>query len=139
MIKKILLLCLLSLNHILVAQEIKYKSTNNVKLTIKPHICVAPRGETNCISTIDISWKSTELGNYCLGSDNWDSSLQCWQNKSSGLYKHKLVFHQNISYFINDKATHMVLANAIMKYKSLKPHRKYKKRRSRFPWSITSL
>jgi len=112
--------------------------SNKVELTIKPHICVAPRGEVSCISTIDISWKSTRNGDYCLGSDFTKSDLKCWKDKKSGFYQHKIVFSKNITYSIKNTEL-IVLAYAMMKFKSLKPHRKYKNRRSRFPWSITNL
>lgn len=122
------------------AQETKNTlASNKVTLTIKPHICVAPRGETSCISTIDISWSSTNNGDYCLQSDRTETPLLCWQNNNSGFYQHKLIFDKNITYLMNDELTRITLANAVMKFKSLKPHRKYKKRRSRFPWSISSL
>ncbi len=113
-------------------------NAKNVVLTIEPHICVAPRGELSCLSTIDISWKSDTNGNYCLETDSTNNNLKCWQNNNSGFYQHKLVFNKNITYFINDELTKVTLANAIMQFKSLKPHRKYQKRRSRFPWSLGS-
>ncbi len=136
MIKKLLFLYVLTVNNFIVAQEIKHFSTKDVILTIKPHICIAPRDTLSCISTIDVSWESKGVGDYCLITDFVDERLRCWQNQSSGFFKHKIVFNKNITYLITDGDTKNILATAIMKYKSLKPHRKYRKRRNRFPWSI---
>lgn len=140
MYRILILSSLIILSSTSASQDIeKILTSNEVELTIKPHICVAPRGESSCISTIDISWKSIRNGDYCLETDFTNSQLQCWENKDSGFYQHKIVFNKNITYSIKDKKKQQILAYAIMKFKSLRPHRKYKSRRSRFPWSITSL
>lgn len=113
--------------------------SSEITLTIKPNICVAPRGQESCISTIDISWISARKGNYCLNSNLSIQDLKCWENNDHGFYQHKLTFKQNITYVMSDQLKKVELVNAMMKFKSLKPHRKYKKRRSRFPWSINAL
>ena len=116
-----------------------FLDSDEIILTIKPNICVAPRGQESCISTINISWESIRKGNYCLNSDLSIQSLKCWKSINRGFYQHKLTFKQNIIYMMSDKISNIKLVTAIMKFKSLKPHRKYKKRHSRFPWSLNAL
>lgn len=140
MMKKFVLL--LSLLYCLTAfsQDIKkLLESDDIILTIKPHICIAPRGEKSCISHIDISWRSIQKGNYCLDSSHSSTILKCWENADSGLYQHKLIFSQDVVYMIENAETHDYLVNSVLKFKLLKPHRKYKKRHNRFPWSIGSL
>ena len=117
----------------------KLLSSDQVSLTIVPHICIAPRGTTSCISSIDIIWESTSKGNYCLNSSIDQKMLACWKNKSKGTFIHKLVFSQNIIYKILDSLNKKNLVQETMIFKKMKPQRQYNKRHKRFPWSINAL
>jgi len=136
---KIILVFILFITLIAQAQpDASNKLINPVTLTIKPHICVAPRGESSCISTIDVSWESLYIGDFCLDTDVTSDKLACWQSKKKGYYQHKLIFDKNITYFIKDSLSNQEIVSAIMKFRSLKPNRKLNKRRNRFPWSLGS-
>jgi len=111
---------------------------NQVMLTIIPHICIAPRGTKSCISSIDIIWESTYKGHYCLNSNLDRTMLACWENADKGSYQHQLVFDQSILYKMFDSFDQKHLAQAVMKFKTLKPQRQYKSRHKRFPWSLSS-
>ncbi len=131
----ILTLTLLLISHTTVGQLTNAQSNNEkVTLIIKPHICVVPRNQKSCISTIDITWLSQQADDYCLSMENNDENLQCWQNSTTGFYEHKLIFDKNILYQI--KIQHEIVARSLMKLKTMKPHRKFKRRNNRFPWSL---
>ncbi len=121
------------------AQEVIPELTSSeVTLVIKPNICVASRGEKNCISSFDISWYSNRVGDYCLRTANEKQSLKCWQSEDSGFFKHKISIQQDLSYWISSMITNNHLAKSTVKFAALKPHRKHN-RRSRLPWTIQSL
>ncbi len=121
------------------AQEIITDLTSSdVTLIIKPNICVASRGEKNCISSFDISWSSKHTGNYCLGVANEQQNLKCWQAADSGFYRHKTSIYEDLSYWLTSMVTDIQLAKSTVKFAALKPHRKHG-RRSRLPWSIQAL
>lgn len=131
----ILILTTLLISHTAVGQLSEVQSNNNnVTLIIKPHICVVPRNKKSCISTIDITWLSQKADDYCLSVEKNDENLQCWQNSTSGYYQHKLIFDKNILYHM--KTQQKIVAQSLMKLKTMKPHRKFNRRRNRFPWSL---
>ncbi len=135
----LLLLIILNPSVLLAQSSEQLLISEDMELTIKPNICVAPRGESTCISSIDINWTSRTKGNFCLASSYDEHDLFCWIDETSGFYRHKLIFNKDVLYSMSNKISHKTIVEAIMKFKVLKPHRGYKKRRSRFPWSLSSL
>lgn len=141
MIKIIKQLCILMLviSQISNSQEFTNPlESNNVSLTIIPHICVAPRGTTSCISRIEVLWESSKKGNFCLNSNLELKKLACWENIDKGTYQHKLIFDQNIIYTMIDAFKEITIAQDTLFFKKMKPHRNYNKRQKRFPWSINT-
>ena len=92
-IKNIILILSISIVSLSHSQNIDtLVSSNEISLTVIPHICIAPRGKSSCISTVDIRWESINTGSFCLESDFSNSILQCWANSKSGFYQDKVIF-----------------------------------------------
>ena len=111
----------------------------DIKLTIKPHICIAPRGQSSCISRIEVSWESPSVLDICLFSSMEESQLQCWEQAQSGYYEHKVSIISNLEYWLTPFDQQLKLAHSLVKFAALKPHRKHNRRRNHLPWSIQSL
>ncbi len=107
-----------------------------VTLVVKPSICVAKRGETVCVSTMDISWQSGHISDYCLYSGRSVEPLQCWQGAAAGEFRDKVILDGDLEYWITESGQVRQLARAAVKLAALKPHRKQPRRRNRLPWSI---
>ncbi len=114
-------------------------SDSQVELTIKPHICIAPRGESSCISRIDISWQSQSELDLCLHGSISSNVLQCWQQSKSGVFQHPVAIIKDLDYWLRSIDQERVLAHSAVKFATFKPHRKQMRRRNRLPWSIQSL
>jgi hypothetical protein len=110
-----------------------------VSLIIKPHICVAPRGESSCISRIDVSWYSEQPLDLCLYVNEQDQSLLCWQQQRSGTYSHQVTLLSDLEYWLAKVPDNHLLARTLVKFAALQPHRKHNRRRNLLPWSIQSL
>ncbi|MCF6301390.1 MAG: DUF3019 domain-containing protein [Proteobacteria bacterium] len=138
---KILLICIILVLFVVktgYGQTADYELTSSgVVLIIKPNICVAPRGMYDCISTIDFSWYSAVAKDYCLNVAMKNKSLNCWKNTDSGFYQHKVRINNDLNYWINAYGSQIQEASSVVKFATLKPHRKHT--RSRLPWSITGL
>jgi hypothetical protein len=111
----------------------------NITLTIRPHICIAPRGESSCISRIELSWKSDRLTDVCLHTGLEDAPLNCWNQSRSGEYDHRVTILNDLDYWLAALGSAQVVVKSTVKYAALRPHRKHKRRRSVLPWSIQSL
>ena len=112
---------------------------DDIKLTIKPHICIAPRGQTSCISRIEVLWESPSLLDICLHSSMEPGQLQCWEQAYTGYYEHKVTIVSNLEYWLTPFDQQLKLAHSLVKFAALKPHRKHNRRRNHLPWSIQSL
>ncbi len=123
-------------DHVVYAQTMAVQG-DGVTLVIKPNICIAPRGESQCISRIDISWSSPTPADYCLHVNT--QLLQCWEQAQKGEFQHKIAISENLSYWVTHLGIQQILAQSTVKFAALKPHRKQMRRRSRLPWSIQSL
>ncbi len=115
------------------------ESIEDVKLIIRPHICIAPRGQTSCISRIEVLWESPSLLDVCLYSSLAQEQLQCWEQAQSGNYEHKVTIISDLEYWLTPFDQQLKLAHSLVKFVALKPHRKYNRRRNHLPWSIQSL
>jgi len=130
-----------------------HTSTSNtysaqVTLTIKPTICVASRGERTCASTMDIDWTSSLPGDFCLYSNATKTQevaltkpgqpLQCWSDRDSGYHRDRVILDKHLDYWISDAKSQQRMTKVTVKIALLKPHRKYPRRRSRLPWSLTT-
>lgn len=49
-----------------------------VKLAVKPLLCVVDKGESSCVMSFDIRWKSTQAGEYCLNDSAKPEPVRCW-------------------------------------------------------------
>lgn len=111
----------------------------NITLTIRPHICIAPRGESSCISRIEVSWQSDRLTDVCLHTGVEDAPLNCWNQSRSGEFDHRVTILNDLDYWLTAIGSAQVVVKSTVKYAALRPHRKHKRRRSVLPWSIQSL
>ncbi len=130
-----MLLWLLLLSAPLAAQDGDL-STAEVTLVVKPNICVAPRGEASCTSSMDIRWTSSRSGAYCLHSNRSAQPLFCWYGEASGQYLDRVKLSEDLHYRISVVDSRDWLASVTVKLAALKPHRRYPRRRNRLPWSI---
>lgn len=109
-----------------------------MSLIIKPNICIAPRGEKTCVSSMDIEWISSVTGDYCLYSKT--SSIQplfCWYAEQRGGFEDRVKLTEDLEYWMVTPDSPARLAVVVVKLAALKPHRQFPRRRNRLPWSIT--
>ena len=111
-------------------------TNNEVRLIIKPHICVAPRGESSCISWIDVFWESNQPTDLCLYVSEQDQSLKCWQQQLEGNHRHHVTLVDNLDFWLASIQNNTLLARSTVKFAALQPHRKHNRRRNALPWSL---
>ncbi len=107
-----------------------------VIITIKPNICIAPRGEKTCTSSMDISWTSNIPSDYCLRVNLSSAPLHCWEAAAQGSYRHHVKLTGDLEYWIALAESVQQLAVSTVKLAALKPHRNFPRRRNRLPWSV---
>ncbi len=134
-----------NLNHCLICALLTFwlppaiaaQPSAEISLQVQPNICISPRGQAHCISTLLVTWQARDADHFCLHSDFLTRTrLGCWQEASEGRFKHHVLLNSRLNYWITRHGDERPLANAQVQLALLKPHRKQPARRSRLPWSL---
>jgi len=56
----------------------------NISLSIQPKRCLLRAGQSNCETTIQLSWKAEKQFSLCLREKGDSLDLACWDNSVSG-------------------------------------------------------
>jgi hypothetical protein len=89
-------------------------SVNQAVLKVRPSHCVVFREGQYCEKNIQIEWKTSNNGNYCLYVDESPESLMCWQNSAAGSFVMDKKITQSTSYFLRDKDSQEEIAHQIV-------------------------
>jgi len=76
---------------------------SNAWLKIIPEQCVALLQGQECYVTVELSWRTTVSGNYCLYSSLNMKALRCWENKKIGEFKQEFSSKNNIKFYLTHK------------------------------------
>ena len=85
------------------------------KLTIVPEQCVALLQGQACYVTVELTWQTARLGDYCLYSSLNNRAIQCWQNKKIGELKQEFVSKNNIMFFLREQSSKENIADVEIK------------------------
>lgn len=109
------------------------ESDDNIKLLIKPSICLIDGRETECKSRFDVSWQSKSQLDGCIFIDYQRESIQCWQKQISGNTTINIEHEDSVLVSLENRALKITYAKnkiRVMNKASLK------KRRLRYPWDF---
>lgn len=70
--------------HIVVADE--PQASSPVLLQSKPNRCVALHQGQVCYQTVQLSWYTEQMGDYCIFQAQAEEPLHCWQGVAEGEY-----------------------------------------------------
>lgn len=98
--------------------------------TVKPEKCVALRQGRECLADVTFSWKTLQVGDYCLLDKRHQKMIQCWQSSQSGQVNFSFSNQQSQHFILIEKLTKKIIMESQIEvswvYKT-----KHKKRRWR--------
>ncbi|WP_087025643.1 DUF3019 domain-containing protein [Thaumasiovibrio subtropicus] len=76
----------------------------------EPSQCVVIRKGKECNATVQFTWHTSAVGNYCLLLHGTDTRLQCWENAKKGAYEHKFTHPITQTYVLIEALTEQIVA-----------------------------
>jgi hypothetical protein len=107
-----------------------------VKLVIKPLLCVLEKTATTCSVTFDISWKSVQPADYCLGDTVNPDPLRCWQRSVTGDMKHERSFSEDFAFWLAPPAGTARISEVKIEILRVGSTDRRRERRTRHVWDV---
>jgi hypothetical protein len=107
-----------------------------VKLSVKPRLCVTGKREQACETSFQVQWISTRIDRYCLQDDISSAPLRCWQRDADGRFEEDRVVERSFSYQLTKPGQDPPLAETRIELLSLESSDRRRNRRNRHAWSI---
>lgn len=109
-IKTISLLMLL-----LVISSVANATDIQASMQVSPDQCVAMRQGQACYVSVQLSWKVTSPGNYCLYTEGSTKALNCWENSTTGELKKSFDSKVNLTFSLRRQNESLSVATAVVK------------------------
>lgn len=128
-----LLLVLLLFSPLSSAEE---EPGNDLRLSVKPRLCITHAKSTNCDIAFLVEWRSKQKGRYCLFNDLEIAALRCWSDQRDGRQSDKRLFSESLTYWMTGYEAKVKLAVVTVEVLHLDSKDRRRKRRSRHVWDI---
>ena len=104
-----------------------------VGLYLSPNLCLLEKNQERCELLLDIRWRTLNVGDYCLQTNQDSKSINCWSQLDRGKFKHHFRFSNNLEiYLVNQESGETVYQQTVRLQKYVTKYRK--KRRN--PWQF---
>lgn len=107
-----------------------------VSLSVKPVLCITDSRAQPCALSIQVTWRSTRAGHYCLHNDLAPAALRCWELAESGMLVEERVVQDTFQYFIVDGTSSTRLAEARLDVMTADSEDRRRNRQRRHVWDI---
>ena len=131
MMRRLLILGLLLLPGIAAAE-----SDSNMRLSVKPVLCITDSRTPSCDMSFLVVWQSGISGYYCLFSDFDDAPVRCWNEDRQGRLNDARNVESNFSYWMTGDDPGLRLAQVNVEVLRLDSDDRRRRRRTRHVWDI---
>ena len=80
-----------------------------------PNQCVALNRGQVCYQDVTLVWRSRKVGDFCVGSSQTQTPLQCWQNQQEGEMALEVKATESVRFTLNTQEDNTQLAEALMR------------------------
>lgn len=129
-------LALIPLALVLLAGSAAHAQEPRVSLSVKPGLCITDNREQRCALSIQVTWRSTRAGNYCLHNDLATAALRCWELAEGGMLVEDRVVQDTFQYFIVGGGSSVRLAEARLDVMTADSEDRRRNRQRRHVWDI---
>lgn len=103
----------LVLSSVSLASQAK-QAEQSAELIIKPTKCVSLQQDQICYVNVEIVWRATTLGDYCVSSSMQNRPIQCWTSTQQGTLSQEIEMSKDVTYQLIDKKGKNILVTAVL-------------------------
>lgn len=111
-------------------------ANDDVKLTVKPVLCILDEQTTVCDMAFLVLWESSVDGYYCLYNHFGSSPLRCWQSESEGRHEERRTVERSFQYWLTVDGDEEPVATAAVDVMIAAPSDRRRSRRTRHIWDL---
>ena len=89
------------------------QSKELAELKIKPTKCVSLQQDQICFVNLEITWRASETGDYCVSSSQQNGPLQCWSSTQQGVLSQEIKMAKDIVFTLTNKEGNKVLVRTL--------------------------
>ena len=108
----------------------------DMRLTVKPVLCVTDRRNPSCEMSFIVSWQSSLSGYYCVFNDFGDAPVRCWSEAREGRLADERTVQTDFSYWMTGTDGLLRLAQADVEVLKMDSGDRRRNRRTRHVWDI---
>ncbi|MEM7504476.1 MAG: DUF3019 domain-containing protein [Pseudomonadota bacterium] len=109
---------------------------DEVKLTVKPVLCILDEQTTECDMAFLVLWESSVDGYYCLYNHFGSSPLRCWQSENEGQHEERRIVERSFQYWLTVDGDDEPVATAAVDVMIAAPADRRRSRRTRHIWDL---
>ncbi len=109
---------------------------DDMRLTVKPVLCVTDNRNPTCDMSFLVMWQSGETGYYCLFNDFTEAPVRCWSEELAGQLSEDRVVRENFSYWMTGSDPDNRLAEVTVEVLHMDSDDRRRRRRTRHVWDI---
>lgn len=111
-------------------------SADDLKLEVKPVICVTDNRNPNCELSFLVAWESRVAGYYCLFDDFTESALRCWMEERTGRTTEDRTIDRGFTFWMTGRNLAVRLVEVDIEVLRLDTDDRRRRRRTRHVWDI---
>ena len=108
----------------------------DVKLEVKPLLCIVDERTPSCEMDFLVAWQSVSRGYYCLHNDFERSPLRCWSEQLAGQARDQRTVVEEFRFWMTNGNDDTPLAVTVVEVLRMDSSDRRRKRRSRHVWDI---
>lgn len=109
---------------------------DEMKLSVKPLLCIIDNRNADCDMSFLIMWVSGERGYYCLFNDYVEDPIRCWNQEREGRLSDDRTVRETFSFWMTGTDTADRLAEVRVEVLRMDSDDRRRKRRTRHVWDI---
>ena len=109
---------------------------DDMKLSVKPLLCITDNRNTVCEVSFLVVWESRERGYYCLFNDFGELPIRCWTEEREGQLTDDRTVRESFSFWMTGADTADKLAEVRVEVLHMDSDDRRRKRRTRHVWDI---
>lgn len=111
-------------------------ANDDVKLTVKPVLCILDEQTSACDMAFLVAWESAVDGYYCLYNHFGSSPLRCWQSARAGRHEEERMVERSFQYWLTVDGDEEPVATAAVDVMIAAPADRRRSRRTRHIWDL---
>ena len=121
---------------LLFATLVPAAQADDMKLTVKPILCITDNRNPVCEMSFLVVWESGERGYYCLFNDYGEAPVRCWNEEREGQLTDDRSVRETFRFWMTSDDMAERLAEVSVEVLRMDSDDRRRKRRTRHVWDI---